>query len=249
MRVLVCTHHPYAGLGVFAEPVAAAADELVEWVPGQASPPAFDGFDALIALGGRARLGDDAAHPWLAAEKDVVRTALDGATPVLGVCLGAQVLLTVAGGTVRRAHTPEIGWHQIRLTPEAADDPVLGALPNRFPAFEWHHDECRLPPDGAELARSEGCVQAFRLGDRPAWGVQFHPEATHQDLGTWLDYWHTDRGAVATGLDPEAIRRETAQRIEHSNELGRMIIQRFLGHVAKPQAVGRPLDLAYGDPA
>ena len=237
MRILVCIHHTYAALGVFAQPVAAVADEVVEWAPSEAPKPALDDFDALIALGGRAQLTDQVAHPWLSTEKDVVRTALDRATPVLGVCLGAQVLATVAGGKVRRARTPEIGWHEIRRSPEAAADPVLGGLPERFLAFEWHHDDCRLPPSAVELARSAACVQAFRLRDAPAWGVQFHPEATYHDLGTWLDNWHSDPGAVASGLDPEAIRRETALRIDFSNELGRMITQRFLAHAANSPTV------------
>ena len=240
MRVLVTIHHRCAGLGVGSEPVAAGGHELIEWMPGSTSPPSTDGVDALIVLGGRARIGAESAHPWLRAEKHLVRTALRTGIPVLGVCLGAQVLAVVAGGVVRRAAFPEIGWHEIRLTRDGAVDPVLNALPERFYAFEWHHDELLLPPRAWSLARSAACLQAFRLLDRPAWGVQFHPEARGEDLGTWLDGWQADRGAVRTGLDPEEIRRETATRIAASNERGRLIVERFLDEAARFRSANVP---------
>jgi GMP synthase-like glutamine amidotransferase len=241
VRVLVTIHHRYAGLGVCSEPVAADGHELVEWMPGSESPPSTDGVDALIVLGGRARLGAERAHPWLRAEKHLVRTALRARIPVLGVCLGAQVLATVAGGVVRRAARPEIGWHEVRLTRDGAADPLLGALPERFHAFEWHHDKLLLPPKASSLARSAACLQAFRLLDHPAWGVQFHPEARGEDLGTWLDGWQADRGAVLTGLDPEEIRRETATRIAGSNERGRLIVERFIAEAARLRAANAPV--------
>jgi GMP synthase-like glutamine amidotransferase len=198
----------------------------------------------VILLGGRARLGVEDGDPWLRAERQLVRRALHAGIPVLGVCLGAQVLATVAGGLVRPAARPEIGWHEVRLTAAGTADPVVGVPPERFRAFEWHHDEILLPPDAVDLARSTGCLQAFRLRDRPAWGVQFHPEATGDDLQIWLDGWQADRGAVLTGLDPERIREETAARIERSNERGRAMIKRFLAEAARlsssrPRVFGR----------
>jgi GMP synthase (glutamine-hydrolysing) len=202
-------------------------------MPQSESAPSAAGFDALIVLGGQARVGAEDIHPWLRAEKHLVRTALRAGIPLLGVCLGAQVLAAVAGGAARRAARPEIGWHEIRLTGAGAADPVIGVLPERFHAFEWHHDELVLPPRAVSLARSATCLQAFRLRDHPAWGVQFHPEASGDDLGTWLDGWHSDRGAVLTGLDPQEIRRETAVRIHDSNERGRAIVERFLAHATR----------------
>ena len=228
MRILVTTHHLYAGLGVFAGPLAAGDHDVVEWMPPAERAPVVATFDALIVLGGQARVDAEDAYPWLRAEQDVVHTALHVGVPVLGVCLGAQVLATVAGGVTRRAVRSEIGWHQIRLTRAGASDPVIGVLPERFEAFEWHHDEFLLPAAAVSLARNTTCLQAFRLRDRPAWGVQFHPEATHDDLCTWLEGWHADPDAIATGLDPEAIRRDTAERIGDSNELGCAIVERFL---------------------
>jgi hypothetical protein len=82
------------------------------------------------------------------------------------------------------------------------------------------------------LARSAAGLQAFRLGERPFWGIQFHPEVTLEDLSSWLDNWQTDPGAVATGLDPEAIRAESAEKIGGWNDVGRGISARFLAAAA-----------------
>jgi GMP synthase (glutamine-hydrolysing) len=224
LAVLAVVHHRNAAAGVFA----AGDHELVEWLPHEAPPPRPDGFEAAIVLGAEAQVDQEDALAWLRPEKQLVRELLERGTPLLGVCFGSQVLAEAAGARVRRAAEPEIGWHQVELTPEGRSDPLLGFLPERFESLQWHHYEWLLPPGAVELARSERCLQAFRLRDRPAWGVQFHPEVTETDYGSWLDGWEDDPGAVATGLDPEAIRAETAGKIAAWNRVGRELCARFL---------------------
>jgi GMP synthase (glutamine-hydrolysing) len=202
--------------------------ELVEWLPHEAPPPALDGYDAALLFGAEAQVDQEDRLPWLRAEKPLVRELVERGTPVLGVCFGSQLLAQALGAEVRGAATPEIGWHQVELTEEGRADPVLGFLPERFESLQWHHYEWLLPPGAVELARSERCLQAFRLDDRPVWGVQFHPEVTEADYGEWLDGWTDDPGAVATGLDPEAIRAETAGKIATWNDVGRELSARFL---------------------
>jgi len=211
---------------VFAEP--ASEHELVEWLPHEAPAPALDGIDAAIVFGAEAQVDQEDAHPWLRPEKQVVRELIDRGTPVLGVCFGSQLLAELAGAVVRRAAEPEIGWHGVELTPEGRTDPLLGFLPETFESLQWHHYEWLLPHGAVALARSSRSLQAFRLRERPVWGLQFHPEATERDYGEWLNGWEDDPGAVATGLDPEAIRAETATKIAAWNELGRELAARFL---------------------
>ena len=237
MRVLAIVHQPNAGAGVFAEP--AAGHELVEWLPHEGPPPVLDDLQAAMVFGGEPQVDQEDVHPWLRPEKELLRELLERHVPLLGVCLGAQLVAEAAGGEVRRAAAPEIGWHEIELTPEGMDDPVLGFLPPSFTGFQWHHYEWLLPPGGVALARSALALQAFRLAERPVWAVQCHPEVTHADLGSWLNGWHDDAGAVATGLDPEAIRAESERMIEAWNEVGRGIAQRFLA-VAAGALSGRP---------
>jgi GMP synthase (glutamine-hydrolysing) len=232
MRVLVLVHHRNAATGVFAEPALEAGHELVEWLPHEGPPPALDGFDAALVFGGEAQVDQEDAHPWLRHEKQLLRELLERGTPLLGVCLGSQLVAELAGAVVRQAARPEIGWHEIELTPEGRADPLLGTLPARFEGFGYHHYEWLLPPGAVALARSPECLQAFRLGERPVWGLQFHPEVTLADLGSWLDSWEDDPGALATGLDPEAIRAESAGKIGAWNDVGRGISERFLGLAA-----------------
>ena len=251
MRVLAVVHHTNAAAGVFADPARAAGHELVEWLPHEAPPPAEDAvgehaarastrspFGAAMVFGGAMNVDEEDRHPWLREEKLFLRELLERGTPMVGVCLGSQLVAEAAGGEVRRAARPEIGWHEIELTPEGAADPLLGVLPERFDSFQYHHYEWLTPPGGVTLARSANGHQAFRLGERPVWGLQFHPEVTEPDLGSWLDDWRNDPGAVATGLDPEAIRSESAAKIGAWNDTGRALAERFL-ELARRKRPGR----------
>ncbi len=217
---------------MFAEPAREAGHELVEWLPHEEPPPPVEGLDAAIVFGAEAQVDQEDAYPWLRPEKGLLADLLEHRTPLLGVCFGSQLLAEAAGAVVRRAAEPEIGWHQVALTPDGSADPLLGFLPERFESLQWHHYEWLLPPGAVALARSARCLQAFRAEDRPAWGLQFHPEVTEADYGSWLRSWDDDPGAVATGLDPEAIRAETEGKIAAWNDVGREIAERFLATAA-----------------
>jgi GMP synthase (glutamine-hydrolysing) len=224
VKVLSIVQQRDARAGVFAD----AASELVEWIPSESPPPALDGVGAAMVFGGGMHVDQESAHPWLRDEKQLIREMLDDGLPVLGVCLGAQLLAEVAGARPRRAARPEIGWHRVAVTPEGAGDPLIGPLASGFEVFLWHSYEAPLPPGAVALARTPLCLQAFRLGEARAWGVQFHAEVTGAYLDAWLDGWEADEDAVASGLDPEAIRRESRRKISAQAELGRGIARRFL---------------------
>jgi GMP synthase (glutamine-hydrolysing) len=164
---------------------------------------------------------------------EVLRELLAEGVPLLGVCLGAQLLAAAAGGAPRRAREPEIGWIEIELTREAGSDPLLGSLPRRLEAFEWHSYEASPPEGAVELAHSPVCLQAYRLDGSRAWGIQFHAEVIARDMNAWLDSYEKDDDAVRIGLDPERLRAESASRIEDWNELGRGIARRFLAEAAR----------------
>jgi GMP synthase-like glutamine amidotransferase len=231
MRVLTIVHQADAGPGVFAEAATDAGHELLEWHPPDAPPPESDAHDATIVLGGAMNVDQEDEHPWLRGEKRLLGELLDGGAPVLGVCLGAQLVAEAAGGSVGRASRPEIGWHEVELTAEAAADPVLGGLPERFEAFQWHSFEATPPPDGGALARSPVCVQAYRAGER-AWGIQFHAEVSEAIVETWLNDYEKDRDAVRIGVDPVELLAETRRKIGRWNELGRSLCARFLAAAA-----------------
>ncbi len=225
MRVLSIVHQDDAGAGVFA----AAADELVVWKPsGGSPPPALEGFDAAMVLGGAMNVDEEHLYPWMRQEKELLRGLVESGLPVLGVCLGAQLVAEAADARPRHAAEPEIGWRRVELTPEGAADPVVGPLAPSFEVFQWHSYEAPLPPRAVALASSSICLQAFRLEHRPVWGLQFHAEVTAADLGHWLDNWEQDPDAARSGQDPEAIRAEAGRRIGAQNELGRALAARFV---------------------
>ena len=228
IRALAIVHQDDAGPGVFADAFARADVELDEWmISARGDPPADPASYAAVAVfGGAMHPDQESEHPWIAAEKDLLGGLIEGGTPLLGVCLGSQILASAAGADVRRARTPEIGWHEIRLSDAGADDPVLGFLPERFTALSWHSYESGLPAGATALAESDICLQAYRVGEA-AWGIQFHAEVSAADLEHWTVHYDEDPDAVAIGLDAEALGRRNAQEIDRWNEIGRALCGRF----------------------
>ncbi|MFE6971070.1 type 1 glutamine amidotransferase [Isoptericola sp. NPDC057653] len=153
---------------------------------------AGDDVHGLVLLGGGLLPDEDERAPWLPHERALVAEALEAGVPVLGICLGGQVLAHVAGGTVTgRSGETEKGLCPVRLLEDAADDALLGPLGpladgGEVRMIESHVDSITgLPPEAVHLATSDACgVQAFRVGE-VAWGLQFHPEAAPERIGAW----------------------------------------------------------------
>jgi GMP synthase (glutamine-hydrolysing) len=180
-----------------------------------------------MVFGGAMNVDDEDEHLWLRPEKEILAGLVAAERPLLGVCLGTQLLAEAAGGSAQRAAEPEIGWREVELTPEGVEDPLLAPLAPRFEAFQWHSYEAIPPAGAATLARSPVSPQAYRIGER-AWGIQFHAEVSATDAETWIDDYRSDPDAVRIRLDPEALRTETRQKILAQNELGRGICHRFI---------------------
>lgn len=129
-------------------------------------------------------VNDEEAFPFLRQLKLNIRRWLIEDVPMLGVCLGGQLLAHVAGGPFRSASHGEHGVVTIAQTPAGCVDPLFSGLPERMPAFQWHNDSFLAPPGAALLAESASCPgQAFRLGR--AWGLQFHPEVDEAIVELW----------------------------------------------------------------
>jgi GMP synthase-like glutamine amidotransferase len=179
-----------------------------------------------MVFGGSMNVDDEAAHPWLADQKFLLRALLVNEIPLLGVCLGAQLLAEAAGYEPRRAPRPEIGWHRVERTGAGAEDPLIGRLPESFEAFQWHSYEMGIG-GGEVLACSDVCAQAARFGP-VAWAIQFHAEVSERDALKWTADYESDPDAVALGVDPGALAAETREKIAAWNEIGRALCTRFL---------------------
>lgn len=223
-------HQRDAGPGVFADEIRARGVELDEWLlPERGTAPAVEiaDYDAILTFGGAMHADQEDRHPWLRFEKDFLAAMIDDRMPLLAVCLGSQLLAEAAGGSARRASEPEIGWHRVEVTEEGRADPLLGPMAPGFEAFQWHSYEA-LPPESATLlARSPVCAQAYRVGE-VAWAIQFHAEVSAADAEAWIDDYRSDEDAVRIGVDPEALRTETREKIGDWSHLGRELCGRFL---------------------
>lgn len=229
MRVLAIVHQRDAGPGVLAQAIEQAGGRLDQWTLAERPEPPDDPFayDAVCVLGGAMNVDEGERHGWIAEEEALLRELLEREVPLLGLCLGGQLLAQAAGATPRRASRPEIGWRQVEVTREGADDPLLGPLAPAFEAFQWHSYEFPLPPGAVPLARSEVCLQGARLGER-AWALQFHPEVSRADALHWVDDYEADPDAVRIGIDPTVLGPETEAKIGAFNELGRELCRRWL---------------------
>jgi GMP synthase (glutamine-hydrolysing) len=231
MHVLGLIHGEAVRAGVFLDAVAERGHELEEWSLAWDRPLTrpLDEYGAVLIFGGAMHADQDDHHPWLREENMFLQRLFHLGMPMLGVCLGAQLLAKAAHAQVFPASKPEIGWHEVELTPAAADDPVLGGLPTRFEAFQWHYYAHGLPGGAEELATNRVCTQAFRLGER-VWGVQFHPEVTLAQVEQWIE----EEPEAAEG---DRLRAETRERIAAWNDLGRGLCGAF---VAVAERIGAP---------
>lgn len=186
MRVLIVentavTHHGQVGVALHER---AAKIDLAKPFRGEALPLS-PVSDALVVFGGEQSALDDADHPYLPVLADLMAAYTAQDLPVLGICLGSQVLARAFGAENHLGGTREFGWCDVTLTDQGQADPVLGALPATFPIFQWHSDTFTLPPGAVHLAGSPVApVQAFRLG-RATYGTQFHFEASRAVVADW----------------------------------------------------------------
>jgi GMP synthase-like glutamine amidotransferase len=209
------THEENGPAGLFADILRERGDELLEWNVSRGEPPESPAsFDALVVFGGSMHVDQEMRHPWLHAQNDLLRASFERGQPLLGVCLGGQLIARALGAHVGPASRPEIGWHEVELTSEGESDPVLGALPSSFEALQWHSYAFELPPAAVLLANSAVCAQGFRFGET-TWGVQFHPEATAEMLLRWRAA--SEGSAPPVDLGP----------IGRWNELGRDLANAF----------------------
>lgn len=233
VTVLVVEHERDADAALIGERLDAAGITQRVVGPDRAVPVprSAAGVDGVLVMGGTPGPTNDEQAPWLPSVRALIADCLTTRTPYLGVCLGAQLLAHVAGGTVVSATRPEVGLLCVEPLAAAADDPLLGGLQGRAAALQWHWLEAsRLPAGSVPLARSERCAnQAFRVGDA-AWGLQFHLEALPRTARAWVAQ---DReGLLALELDGSDIVRDVSEAEAGLRSTWSDVIDRWIGVVA-----------------
>ncbi len=197
---------------------------------GEPQPDALDTVDAVVVMGGTMDAHRDEGFPTRQAELALLRTAIEREVPVLGICLGGQLLAIAGGGACHPGpNGPEVGWSPVWLTAGAVDDPLLADVDETFDPLHWHGDTFDLPPGAVHLASSDRYPnQAFRLGP-VAWGLQFHLEADRDVVDAFAT------SAVADGEDPvvvEPIVAEADARLAALAPVSDAVLGRFAALVA-----------------
>ncbi len=226
-KLLVCQHVPYEILGTL-DPLLREARFRIRYINFGRAPqarPGLDTYDALVILGGPMNVDEVDLHPHLDTEVELVREAMARGIPVLGICLGAQLIAKALGADVRPNPVKEIGWYDVTLTPEGEVDPVLGHLGVTEKIFQWHGDTFDIPEGAVHLARSPSCEnQAFRHGNN-VYGFQFHLEVDEPLIKRWFDVPVNRREleALKGQIDPAAVLAQTPRHIARSRELGALV--------------------------
>ncbi len=226
-KIWVLQHHPAENLGLIAEALesAALAWQYVRVFDGQTAPADMKGAGGLIVMGGPEAVYQLDRYPYLRAEMALIENALKSGKPVLGVCLGSQLLAAVLGANVRRGAQKEIGWYKVRVRLEANGDRLFRGLPSEFMACHWHGDVFDLPTGAVPLASSELTeLQAFRYGEK-AWGLLFHAEMTQQIIAALVR--ENAEGLQRVGIDGDAILAKAPDYLPRLAEITETIFGRW----------------------
>jgi GMP synthase (glutamine-hydrolysing) len=241
-EVLVFQHDPFEDLGFFGEVLEkqGADYRVLRLFHGEMPAEEWGHVRALIVLGGPMSVDEEEAFPFLRWEKRIIRAAIDECVPVLGICLGAQLIAATLGAPVFHGPVKEIGWTPISITPHGQVDSLLGYLPENATVFQWHGDGFELPAGAIRLATSAHYdTQAFRLG-KTIYGLQFHLEVTPRMIERWIEERSKDI-AQAPYVLPEKILADTQSYAPALKYYGERFISEFIRRVSRTRR--QPVDV------
>ncbi len=177
-------------------------------------------YSAVISLGGPMNVYEEERYPFLKWENGFLQKALKDDVPLLGICLGAQLIARAAGAKVSKNPVKEIGWFDVSLTDEGLRDPVFKGLSSKLHVFQWHGDTFEIPKEGKHLASSPLCMnQAFRVRwqghPRLAYGLQFHLEVDPGMITQWSEAYKEELATLNEPINPEKLLWEARTHHKH----------------------------------
>lgn len=239
-ELVVLQHHPRTGPSAFTEVLDGRA-HLVPWrtvdVAAGDALPGTDDLGGVLVMGGPMGVPDADDHAWMADELTWLAGVVDAGIPVLGVCLGSQLLATALGGRVERMSAPEIGYLPVARTEGASADEVAAGWPDGTVTLFFHEDGIAQLPDGAEVVlEGPGGPAAWRLGS--GLGVQFHPEVSLEQLTGWLDLPELRAHLEPAGVDADELLEEASRRARFTVPQGRALVGRWIDGPVRKHVTG-----------
>jgi GMP synthase (glutamine-hydrolysing) len=231
-RLLVFQHVPHEILGTL-DPLLRDAGFRIRYVNFGRNPdavPDLDRYHGLIVLGGPMNCDQVTRHRHLATEVAAIASAIRDGKPVLGICLGSQLLARALGAPVTRHHSKEIGWYDVTPTEHGQSDPLFRHFGASEKIFQWHGDTFAIPHGAVHLATSAACAhQAFRFGHN-VYGLQFHLEVDEPLVHRWLRAPVNVRelDGLQGVIDPAVIAQDTPRFIARSRALGNAVFSDFI---------------------
>ncbi|MGI9258513.1 MAG: type 1 glutamine amidotransferase [Gammaproteobacteria bacterium] len=234
-KLLVFQHVPFEPLGTLDAQFRAAGFRIryVNFARLGEIRPEIGRYHGLVVLGGPMSAYDGERYPHLEIEIESIRAAVDSGIPVLGICLGAQLIARALGARVKKNPIKEIGWYEVRPTAAGSRDPLFSKFGESEQIFQWHGDSFALPHGAEHLAESNDCEnQAFRVGDC-VYGLQFHLEADRALIERWLKtpVHMRELARLEGAIDPQVIIEDTtcymARAMQLSQEFFGEFIERF----------------------
>ena len=231
-KLLVFQHVAYEVLGTLDAQFKAAGFRIRYVNFARAGTQRLDmrRYQGLVVLGGPMSVNDVARYPHLLAETDAIAEAIDTGLPVLGICLGAQLIASALGASVRPNATKEIGWSTVRPTVAAGKDPLFKHFRSTEHIFQWHGDTFDLPQGATLLAETRACKhQAFRFRD-DVYGLQFHLEVDTPLIERWLatPAMRDELDELSESTSAERIRAETQRHIVRAMRLSHDVFGAFI---------------------
>src|SRR5437867_731615 len=226
---LVLRHTQAEGLGLLANALRTLGvhHRVLELPRGEPAPRDLRGVGGLIVLGGPMGVYEAERHPFLAAESTLIERMLTAGRPILGICLGTQLIAQVLGARVYPGERREVGWAAVTLTEDGKDDPLFAGGSPTLTVFHMHGDTYELPPDARNLARSALYEQqAFRWGDL-VYGFQFHLEFTEAMIGRLVSEPESRAYIAQAGVDPQALLAQSGAQVRQLAGVAQRVFDSF----------------------
>lgn len=234
LSILFIKHIDIEGPGTLSDFLDSKAVpyEIIDVSNGDALPSTPEEYKAIVILGGPMNVYEEDKYPFLKSEDELIKAALSKGVPMLGLCLGAQLIAKAAGARIGRSLEKEIGWFKVDLTEKGLKDPLFNGFGSDLDVFQWHGDTFEIPDNGVHLASSEICLnQAFRYNSN-VYGLQFHLEVTRDMIQEWLDAYSDEVSSMGDKVNKEEIVKRSEAFSEEYNNQAKVFYENFL-NIAK----------------